>query len=177
MRFWKYGIAALMIGALRGVDCFVTTTTTTKGVNFMPETCLWSKTRLYGMRVTIRIVGRKGSEKWIEDGCNMYIQRLKPANIELNTEWHKSNDNLVKGVQADWSKNIPVVMLDPKGKRLSSESFSSDIYRLLEKGGSRLVYVIGGVSTFALLGPPFVLASCLRSCYTFLHRPKGYRMN
>lgn len=103
-------------------------------------------TRLYGLKVTIRIVGRKGTEKWIEDGCEVYSTRLKPANIELNTEWHKSNEALVKGVQSDWSKNIKVVLLDPKGQKLTSESFTLDFYRLLEQGGSRLVYAIGGVS-------------------------------
>jgi hypothetical protein len=102
---------------------------------------------LFGVKVTIRIVGRKGSEKWIEDGCEMYRTRLRtPANVELTTEWHKTNEALVKGVESDWNKNVPVVLLDPKGKKHSSESFSSEFYRLVEEGGSRLVYVIGGVS-------------------------------
>jgi hypothetical protein len=104
---------------------------------------------LFGVKVTIRIVGRKGSEKWIEDGCEMYRTRLRtPANVELTTEWHKTNEALVKGVESDWNKNVPVVLLDPKGKKHSSESFSSEFYRLVEEGGSRLVYVIGGVSLF-----------------------------
>eukprot|EP00977_Amphora_coffeiformis_P002843 scaffold528_cov165-Amphora_coffeaeformis.AAC.55 len=106
---------------------------------------LFSSTRLCGIKVTIRIVGRKGgSEKWVEDGCEMYVKRLKPANVDLVTEWHKSNELLIKGVESDWSKNFPVVLLDPKGKKFSSEKFSAEFYRLAEQGGSRLVYVIGG---------------------------------
>lgn len=99
---------------------------------------------LSAIKVTIRIVGRKNSERWIEDGCDMYLKRLKPANVDLVTEWHKSNEALIKGVQSDWDKNVPVVLLDPKGKKSSSEKFSSEFYRLAEQGGSRLVYVIGG---------------------------------
>jgi hypothetical protein len=82
----------------------------------------------------------------------MYRTRLRtPANVELTTEWHKTNEALVKGVESDWSRNVPVVLLDPKGKKHSSESFSSELYRLVEEGGSRLVYVIGGVSVFECL--------------------------
>ena len=114
-----------------------------------------TQSRLCAIKVTIRIVGRKNSEPWIEDGCDMYLQRLKPANIDVTTEWHKTNQALVKGVESDWNKNVPVVLLDPKGKKFTSEKFSSDFYQLVERGGSRLVYVIGGVS--------FVFASWCRN--------------
>ena len=104
-----------------------------------------SRSCLSAIKVTIRIVGRKNSEKWIEEGCDMYITRMRPSNIELATEWHQTNDALVKGVQSDWDKDVPVVLLDPKGKKSTSEKFSSNFYELAERGGSRLVYVIGGV--------------------------------
>ena len=116
-------------------------------VTFDASVKSFPRTRLFGIKVTIRIVGRKGgSEKWVEEGCDMYVKRLKPAGVELVTEWHKSNEALVKGVHSDWNKNFPVVLLDPKGKKFSSENFSTEFYRLAEQGGSRLVYVIGGVS-------------------------------
>ena len=98
------------------------------------------------MKVSIRIVGRKGSEKWLEQGCDMYLQRLRAANIEVSTEWHKTDAALCKSVQADRDKQFAVVLLDPRGAKQTSESFSHGFYQLMEQGGSRLVYVIGGVS-------------------------------
>jgi 23S rRNA (pseudouridine1915-N3)-methyltransferase len=98
-----------------------------------------------GMKVTIRIVGRKtGSEKWLEDACSMYQTRLRPANIDVDTVWHKNNDALVKGVLGDYTKGAPVVLLDPLGKTRSSEALADDFFDWIEEGGSRLIFVIGG---------------------------------
>jgi 23S rRNA (pseudouridine1915-N3)-methyltransferase len=98
-----------------------------------------------GLKTTIRIVGRKsGSESWLEDACSMYETRLKPANIDVQTEWHKNDQSLTKGVQSDYVRNVPVVMLDPRGKRFTSEQFTDDFYKWMEIGGSRMVFCIGG---------------------------------
>jgi len=98
-----------------------------------------------GRKVTIRIVGRKTSEQWLEDACDMYLQRLKPSGLELETVWHKNDGALVKGVNSDYDKSsASVVLLDPTGKTLTSEKLADNIYRWLEDGGSRLVFVIGG---------------------------------
>jgi Predicted SPOUT methyltransferase len=99
-----------------------------------------------GLKVTIRIVGRKqGGEEWLEEACDMYLTRLKqPSGLEVTTEWHKSDAALLKGVAADCDKNVPVVLLDPLGSRMTSEKLADNIYQWLEKGGSRLVFVIGG---------------------------------
>jgi 23S rRNA (pseudouridine1915-N3)-methyltransferase len=97
------------------------------------------------MDVNIRIVGRKnGGEKWLESSYSTYETRLKPTNLKVTTLWHKSDDDLVKAVQGDESKNHKVVVLDPLGKMCTSEKFSDDMYRWLEEGGSRLTFVIGG---------------------------------
>jgi hypothetical protein len=98
-----------------------------------------------GLKVTIRIVGRKqGGEDWMEQACDMYLARLKPSGLEIGTEWHKNDAALVKGVTTDHEKNTPVVLLDPAGTTLTSEKLTDSIYRWLEQGGSRLVFVIGG---------------------------------
>lgn len=98
-----------------------------------------------GMKINIRIVGRKsGSEKWLEEACSMYQTRLRPSKIEVETTWHKDNDALIKGVTVDSDKGYQVVLLDPLGKTKTSEQFSSDMYKWLDQGGSRLVFVIGG---------------------------------
>lgn len=98
-----------------------------------------------GLKVTIRIVGRKTSEQWLEDACDMYLKRLKPSGLEVETVWHKNDAALVKCVFSDYNKSsASVVLLDPTGKTPTSEKLADNIYRWLEDGGSRLVFVIGG---------------------------------
>jgi len=103
-----------------------------------------STTRLHGIKATIRIVGRKTSEKWIEEGCKMYETRLRPNNVDVVTEWCKNNDALIKNVQNDAERSTPIIMLDPFAKESSSEVFTDRFYKWVEKGGSRVVFVIGG---------------------------------
>uniref|UniRef100_A0A7S2XIV0 Ribosomal RNA large subunit methyltransferase H n=1 Tax=Attheya septentrionalis TaxID=420275 RepID=A0A7S2XIV0_9STRA len=98
-----------------------------------------------GMEVRIRIVGRKnGSEKWLEDAYSMYETRLRPSNIDVETIWHKNDQELIKGVKGDSDKGHTVVLLDPRGKPRTSEQFSENMYTWLDQGGSRLSFVIGG---------------------------------
>lgn len=104
-----------------------------------------SDTPLYmGMKVNIRIVGRKSSEPWLEDGVDMYEKRLRPSNVEVETTWHKDNAALMKGIETDRSKNHKVICLDPTGKQYTSEKFTEKVYQWLDEGGSRLSFVIGG---------------------------------
>lgn len=98
-----------------------------------------------GMKVHIRIVGRKSSEPWLEAGVTMYETRLKPSNVEIETTWHKDDSGLLKGVKADRERGNMVVCLDPQGALTpSSESFCTHFYRWLEMGGCRLSFIIGG---------------------------------
>jgi Predicted SPOUT methyltransferase len=110
--------------------------------------CL-STTSLMARKVTIRIVGRKqGGEAWLEEACDMYLTRLKPSGLEVGTEWYKNDAALIKvhkeSLESLSSKYVPMVLLDPRGLRCSSESFTDHVYQWLEEGGSRLIFVIGG---------------------------------
>lgn len=96
------------------------------------------------MKINIRIVGRKSSEPWLEEGCEMYETRLRPSNVEVETTWHKDNPALIKGVEGDQSKGHSIVLLDPLGATKTSERFTEDMYEWLDRGGSRLSFVIGG---------------------------------
>ncbi|GKY98952.1 hypothetical protein MPSEU_000851000 [Mayamaea pseudoterrestris] len=112
-----------------------------------PFTCR-SSTRLHVMKVTIRIVGRKpGSSDgsaWLDQGVSLYQQRLE-RHIALRTEWHKTNDALVKGIQGDADKKHKIVILDPTiGTQYTSEAFADHFYKWMQDGGSRVVFVIGG---------------------------------
>mmetsp|Transcript_27330 Transcript_27330/g.78777 ORF Transcript_27330/g.78777 Transcript_27330/m.78777 type:complete len:137 (+) Transcript_27330:89-499(+) len=53
------------------------------------------------LEVKIRIVGRKNAEKWLDDGYAVYEKRLRPAGINVETTYHKSDQELIKGVTAD----------------------------------------------------------------------------
>jgi len=98
-----------------------------------------------GLEVKIRTVGRKnGGEQWLESAYTTYNTRLKSTNLSVSTQYHKNDDELIKGIEADESKNHKVVLLDPIGKMCTSEVFADDMYRWLEEGGSRLTFVIGG---------------------------------
>jgi 23S rRNA (pseudouridine1915-N3)-methyltransferase len=98
-----------------------------------------------GMQIKIRIVGRKnGSEKWLEDSYKMYETRLRPSPLEVETIWHKHDQDLIKGVQGDVIKNHAVVLLDPTGGKTTSEEFCENLYQWLDQGGSRMAFVIGG---------------------------------
>lgn len=105
-----------------------------------------SSTTLHmGLQIKIRIVGRKnGGEKWLDQSYSTYETRLKPTNLEVTTHWHKNDDDLLKNIQADTSKNHKVILLDPLGKMCTSEVFSDKMYDWLEVGGSRLTFCIGG---------------------------------
>jgi hypothetical protein len=107
-----------------------------------------------GLKVNIRIVGRKQREPWIEDGCEMYETRMRANGVIVETTWHKDNAALVKNVVADWDKKVPVVLLDPLGKSMTSETFAERFYRWIEDGGSRLVLVIGGGKCTPAKGKP-----------------------
>lgn len=98
------------------------------------------------MDVKIRIVGKKnGGEKWINDAYDVYAKRIGPSSgLALQTVWHKSNDDLIKGVETDKLKGHSIILLDPLGVKCSSEIFSSNMYKWLERGGSRVSFVIGG---------------------------------
>lgn len=98
-----------------------------------------------GMEVKIRMVGRKnGGEKWLESAYSTYDTRLKSSNLSVTTQYHKNDNELLKGTEGDESKNHRVILLDPLGKPCTSEDFSDKMYRWLEEGGSRLTFVIGG---------------------------------
>jgi 23S rRNA (pseudouridine1915-N3)-methyltransferase len=125
-----------------------------------------------GLQIKIRIVGRKnGSEQWLEDAYTMYETRLP---IQVETIWHKNNEDLVKGVNTDREKGHSVVLLDPTGKTVTSERFCDNMYDWLDLGGSRMAFVIGGAEglptelKYPATGPAMELLSL--SSLTFTHQ-------
>ena len=122
-----------------------THTTTPIHHRYQPQITKRPNTLTMGLEIKIRIVGKKsGGEKWLDSSYSTYETRLKSTNLKVTTQWHKNNEELVKGIEGDTSKSHGMVLLDPLGKMCTSEKFSDDMYHWLEEGGSRLTFVIGG---------------------------------
>jgi len=122
--------------------------------------------------IKIRIVGRKnGCERWLSDAYDMYETRLQSSNINVETIWHKNNEELVKAVKTDSSKDHSVVLLDVRGNAMTSEEFSRSLYQWLLSGGSRVAFIIGGADGLPLeLKQEFQSNMISLSSMTFTHQ-------
>lgn len=90
------------------------------------------------IKLKILSVG-KTKEKWLEEAFNEYVKRLKPV-AHIETLWAKDTPQLI-----EWAQKEPsYICLDPNGRLLTSEEFSSFLSQAWQKGGSRLTLVIGG---------------------------------
>ena len=90
------------------------------------------------LKLKIYSVGRP-KERWIEEGVEEYIRRLK-SQMSIECVWVKNDEQLADALE----KETTVICLDPAGKMLESEAFSKYIFQNFETGGSRLSIVIGG---------------------------------
>jgi 23S rRNA (pseudouridine1915-N3)-methyltransferase len=93
------------------------------------------------LSTNIFIVGKRSiSEDWIGVGYTEYEKRLLPT-VKLQTVFLKSNQELLRTVKACRGM---LFALDEKGKSLTSEEFSAELFRSYEIGGSNVDFVIGG---------------------------------
>jgi 23S rRNA (pseudouridine1915-N3)-methyltransferase len=99
---------------------------------------------LSGIRATLRWVGRKSGDAWLEEAWDQYLPRLRSNNVALVSECYKTDEALVQAVLKDADRNVPIVLLDPAGRKCTSEEFARDFYLWAQAGGSRLTFVIGG---------------------------------
>jgi len=69
-----------------------------------------------GLQVSIKIVGTKkaGGLKWVSEAYDMYETRCR-GQLELRTEWLKSDNDLVASVVRDRPKLLHV-LLEVQGK-------------------------------------------------------------
>jgi len=91
-----------------------------------------------GPRVRIVSPG-KNKERWLEDAIELYTTRLR-GTLELECVWVRDDAALVKQARDAGS----VIALDPLGKTCTSEEFSELLFAAIERGGSRLSFIIGG---------------------------------
>lgn len=130
-----------------------------------------------GMQIKIRIVGKVkngSSDKWLQDAYKMYDGRLKSNGLDVATVWHKNDNDLISGISTDIQKGHSIILLDPNGKSMTSERFSTNLYDWLENGGSRISFVIGGAdglpSTIRFSKDPPLQTKISLSSLTFTHQ-------
>ena len=111
------------------------------------------------MKIELIIVGKTDSS-WIQDGFNVYKKRLSHY-ISFNTVLIpnlKNRKNLSIQQQKDLEGKLIlkyiqptnfVVLLDEKGKSLSSIDFSNFLQQKMNIGTKKLVFVIGGAYGFS----------------------------
>ncbi len=89
-------------------------------------------------KIKIYSVG-KTREPWLQEALQEYEGRLRSS---LSFEWilAKTTEQLKQFLE----KEEKFLCLDPFGKQLSSEDFSTFLLKSLEEGHSRLAFVIGG---------------------------------
>lgn len=90
------------------------------------------------IKIRILSVG-KTKEAWLEEALNEYLKRLKPTH-QIEFAFAKNDAQLL-----DWLAKEPLVIaLDPQGRQMTSEQFSTFLCEQIEAGGSRLTFAIGG---------------------------------
>lgn len=87
------------------------------------------------MKVTLLTIG-KTKEKWLQEALTSYIERL-PCTFEMILA--KDREQLSHLAQ----KERRLILLDPKGKAMSSEVFSEFLMKELELGGAKVSFVVG----------------------------------
>ena len=111
------------------------------------------------MKIKLIYVGKTG-KKFLEDGEKEYTKRLKryvPFEVvelaDIKNAKNRSEDE-IKNLEAETIlKNIKsndyVILLDEKGKEMSSVKFSNYIQKQFNSGSQGLVFVIGGPYGFS----------------------------
>lgn len=81
----------------------------------------------------------KTKEKWLEEALSEYIRRLNNS-VKVSITLAKDDGHLASLAE----QQTQVVCLDPAGREMTSEEFSTFVMGQFEEGGSHLVFVIGG---------------------------------
>lgn len=81
----------------------------------------------------------KTKEVWLEEAIKEYVKRLTPL-ATLEFIWAKNDAQLLQFAD----KETALICLEVEGNSFTSEQFADFFSDQLQKGGSRLTFVIGG---------------------------------
>ena len=88
--------------------------------------------------ITILSVG-KNKESWLDEALKEYQKRLR-SSITIVFTWVKDDKQLLTAAQ----KHQNLIALDPTGKLMTSEDFSTWLSNQWSKKGANLTIIIGG---------------------------------
>lgn len=111
------------------------------------------------MKITLLTVG-KTDIKWVKEGLEMYVSRLKHyINFELTEIPELKNVSALSKEQIKLKEGELIlkhlkpadflVLMDEKGKEFRSIQFASMLEEKLNRGGRDMVFVIGGAYGFS----------------------------
>ncbi len=96
------------------------------------------------LRITVFAVG-KLKEKFWKEACNEYLKRLSGyAKVEVRELPDSTREKEGALLTDALPERCPILLLDIKGKELSSEALSARIDELTLSGDSHLCFIIGG---------------------------------
>lgn len=111
------------------------------------------------MKITVIAVG-KTSTPYVREGIDAFLQRASryvPVNLEVipdlkstrgltpDEQKRREGEMILKALQP----GDRVVLLDERGRQLTSMRFAAEIERLMASGLKRLVYIVGGPYGFS----------------------------
>lgn len=96
------------------------------------------------LKITVVAVG-KLKEKFWKDACQEYLKRLGAyANVTVRELPDSNKEKEAAAILDVLPEKDPVILLDIKGKEISSEALSEKIDSYSLYGASHLVFIIGG---------------------------------
>lgn len=96
------------------------------------------------LKITVFAVG-KLKEKFWKEACQEYLKRLSGyAKVEVRELPDSTKEKEAKLLLDALPEHCPVLLLDIRGKELSSEALSARIDALSLGGDSHICFVIGG---------------------------------
>lgn len=103
------------------------------------------------MKLEILLVG-KTNEKWLKEGIDIYLDRLKhyiAINVTyLNASTAKNPERIISEesllIQTRFQPRDLIVLLDEHGKELRSVEFAAQFEKWMLQGINRVVFIVGG---------------------------------
>lgn len=111
------------------------------------------------MEIVLRVMG-KTSEKYLREGTEVYLKRLKRyvrfsmteiPDLKGMKNRNPQEQNSAEGevLLKDIAPSDFVILLDENGKRYSSRGFSNQLQKWMNAGPSKIVFLVGGPFGFS----------------------------
>ncbi len=111
------------------------------------------------MQITLLCIGKTG-KKFLEEGEETYLKRLKhyiPFSMQIIPDLKQAknlSEEQIKQKEGELlldkiQNSDTVILLDERGKHFSSVDFANYLQDLFNKGGKKVIFIIGGPYGFS----------------------------